>query len=204
MAEKADKHEVLEALRASGAAGHAPVRLAYLEALARRAVGQPEAVCKALHARISDAAKEFASRPSAPPAATLVEEARNPLADLLDYIRQHTARPPEVTRTGPAPELRSIARFHDTWARLSTEKQLSQTLAQAPENAGPMNSQHLVLRSLQVMHDIAPEYLQGFMSYIDTLIWLEHAAPAKFAPAGSAGSEHENKLQTTRRSASNR
>ena len=42
-----------------------------------------------------------------------------------------------------------------------------------------MNSQHLVLRSLERMRDIAPDYLQGFMSYIDTLIWLEHAAPTK-------------------------
>ena len=39
-----------------------------------------------------------------------------------------------------------------------------------------MNSQHLVLRSLQRMQDIAPDYLQSFMSYVDTLIWLESAA----------------------------
>jgi hypothetical protein len=42
-----------------------------------------------------------------------------------------------------------------------------------------MNSQHLVLRSLERMRDIAPDYLQGFMSYIDTLIWLDHADPTK-------------------------
>ena len=39
-----------------------------------------------------------------------------------------------------------------------------------------MNSQHLVLRSLQRMQDIAPDYLQGYMYYVDTLIWLESAA----------------------------
>ena len=204
MAEPENHQVALDALRASGAAEHNPVRFAYLEALARRAAGQPEAVRQALLARISDAAEELTSRPSGPPLAPLVEEACNPLADLLDHIRQHTGAPPDAPRAGPAPELRSIACFHDTWARLSTEKQLSQTLAQAPENAGPMNSQHLVLRSLQVMRDIAPEYLQGFMSYIDTLIWLEHANPAKFAPASSAGSEHESKLKTTRRSAPSR
>lgn len=42
-----------------------------------------------------------------------------------------------------------------------------------------MNSQHLVLRSLELMRDLAPDYLQGFMSYIDTLIWLEHADPSR-------------------------
>ena len=88
-----------------------------------------------------------------------------------------------------APELKSVAYFRDEWSKLSTEQQLMQTLAQAPENAGPMNSQHLVLRSLQVMRDIAPDYLHGFMSYIDALIWLEHAAPAKPAPARAAASE---------------
>ena len=66
-----------------------------------------------------------------------------------------------------------------------------------------MNSQHLVLRSLQVMRDIAPDYLQSFMSYIDTLVWLEQAAPTRAATRSSAG-ERENKSQATKRSATNR
>jgi hypothetical protein len=122
--------------------------------------------------------KRRSKRPSAnwpPPQPTQpprlpTTDASNPLTDLLAHITQHANEQPEAT------QLRSIARFQDTWARLSTEQQLTQTLAQAPENAGPMNSQHLVLRSLQRMHDIAPDYLQSFMSYIDTLIWLESAA----------------------------
>ncbi|WP_305072695.1 DUF2894 domain-containing protein [Propionivibrio sp.] len=204
MAEIADLQEALDGLRASGATEHAPVRFAYLEALARRAAGHPEAVREVLHARIRDAARELASRQMPPPPDPLVEEADNPLAGLLDHIRRHTGAPPATPRTAAAPELRSIARFHDTWARLSTEQQLSQTLARAPENAGPMNSQHLVLRSLQVMRDIAPGYLQGLMSYIDTLIWLEHANPGKLMPGFSAGNEREHKMQTAKRSAPNR
>jgi hypothetical protein len=101
-------------------------------------------------------------------------------------------------------ELKSVAWFHETWSKLSTEQQLTQTLAQAPENAGPMNSQHLVLRSLQAMRDIAPDYLQSFMSYIDTLIWLEHAAPIKPTPARSPVGEGENKKRATKRNATNR
>lgn len=107
-------------------------------------------------------------------------------------------------RTRQGPELKSVAYFRNEWSKLSTEQQLTQTLAQAPENAGPMNSQHLVLRSLQVMRDIAPDYLQGFMSYIDTLIWLEHIDAAKRAPARSSGGDGENKKRTAKRSATNR
>jgi hypothetical protein len=42
-----------------------------------------------------------------------------------------------------------------------------------------MNSQHLALGSLERMRDVAPDYLQGFMSYIAALIWLDHADPTK-------------------------
>jgi hypothetical protein len=123
-----------------------------------------------LETKIQEAIRELTSLPTDSAATPPDDSASNPLTELLAHINQHANEQPE------APRLRSIARFQDTWARLSTEQQLTQTLAQAPENAGPMNSQHLVLRSLQRMCDVAPDYLQSFMSYIDTLIWLESAA----------------------------
>jgi hypothetical protein len=67
-----------------------------------------------------------------------------------------------------------------------------------------MNSQHLVLRSLQRMRDIAPDYLQGFMSYVDALIWLEQADPTKGAASRSSGSTGESKARTAKRGATNR
>lgn len=169
MTESVDFQATLNALRANGTAERHPVRFAYLEALTRRAAAQPESVRALLEAKIQEAIRELAAPPTDAAAAMSDVDASSPLTDLLAHITQHASEQPE------APQLRSIARFQDTWARLSTEQQLTQTLSQAPENAGPMNSQHLVLRSLQRMHDIAPEYLQSFMSYIDTLIWLESA-----------------------------
>lgn len=160
----------LETLRTNGAAERHPVRFAYLEALTRRAAAQPEPVRTLLETKIHGAIRELAAFPSDPATVTPCNDASDPLIDLLTHIAQHANEQPAAT------ELRSIARFQDTWARLSTEQQLTQTLAQAPENAGPMNAQHLVLRSLQRMQDIAPDYLQSFMSYIDTLIWLESGA----------------------------
>ena len=177
--------EQIETLRTNGTAERHPVRFAYLEALTRRAAAQPESVRALLEAKIQEAIRELTVPPTDSAAATPDDNASNPLTELLAHITQHANEQPE------APQLRSIARFQDTWARLSTEQQLTQTLAQAPENAGPMNSQHLVLRSLQRMHDIAPDYLQSFMSYIDTLIWLESAARP---PAG----ERESRERTVK------
>ena len=192
--ETADVDAALDALRSSGAAERYPVRFAYLEALARRAAAQPEAVRRGLIDKLNAVARKLAS-PAAPLAEATGECAASPLSELLAHINRYDYEQPDITSSTtntaarhaqPVPELRSIACFHETWSRLSTEQQLAETLACAPENAGPLNSQHLVLRSLQLMRDIAPDYLQGFMSYVDTLIWLEHAAPAKPAAKGSS------------------
>ena len=203
----------LDALRASGAAERDPARFAYLTALTRRAAAQPELIRESLNIKISTIANELAARPETQPGEASGKNAASPLAELLVYISQQTREPAEATQFGTrfapkdasaaraqqAQELKSVAYFHETWSKLSTEQQLTQTLAQAPENAGPMNSQHLVLRSLQVMRDIAPDYLQAFMSYIDTLIWLEHAAPTKLATGGSPVGERANKARTAKR-----
>lgn len=217
----------LDALRASGAAERDPVRFAYLDALARRAATQPEAIRQALAAKIGAAADELASRPAPSPATIAPTDTTSPLADLLAYIGQHAHALPEVASAAnpaspppgdlrprardsatrqrrPAPELKSVAYFRDEWSRLSTEQQLTQTLAQAPENAGPMNSQHLVLRSLQVMRDIAPAYLQGFMSYVDTLIWLEQADPTRAAAGRSSAGDSEKKPRAAKRGTAKR
>jgi hypothetical protein len=220
-------HPDLDALRASGAADRDPVRFAYIEALSRRAAVQPEAIRQSLNAKISAAAIELASHPAPSLTPSAPTSPASPLADLLAYISgqaheqpgalQPSADNPTVnrknrpksksaptSRTPQGPELKSIAIFRNEWSKLSTEQQLTQTLAQAPENAGPMNSQHLVLRSLERMRDIAPDYLQGFMSYIDTLIWLDHADPTKPAAGRTSNTEGEKKPRTAKRSATKR
>jgi hypothetical protein len=203
MAETQAKGEVapgarLDALRESGADRADPVRFAYLAALARRAADQAESIRRLLSARIMREADALAARHCLPTAGTAGHAeapANSPLAALLSYIGEHAATPPTASQPssalGPAPhrgpevrdpqaaELKSVAYFRETWSLLYAEQQLTQTLAQAPENAGPMNSQHLVLRALQLMRDLSPDYLKGFMSYVDTLIWLEHASSVK-------------------------
>lgn len=212
----------LDALRVEGAAERDPVGFAYLEALVRRVTGQPEAIRHALAAKISATASELAGNQLAAPVMIAEPETASPLTELLAYIGGHAHAPaamlqptsenatverknrPKSKKSPAGPELKSVAIFRNEWSKLSTEQQLTQTLAQAPENAGPMNSQHLVLRSLERMRDIAPDYLQGFMSYIDTLIWLDHADPTKPGSGRSTGNEGEKKPRTPRRGATKR
>lgn len=195
--ETADVQATLDALRSNGAAERNPARFAYLEALARRIATQPEAVRRKLAEKFNAIARDFATPVADPIAEAPKECAVSPLSELLTYINQRAYEQGETlfsavnTDARRTPELRSIACFQETWSRLSTEQQLAETLACAPENAGPLNSQHLALRSLQLMREIAPDYLQGFMSYIDTLVWLEQTSPAKPASGRLSGVERE-------------
>ena len=73
----------------------------------------------------------------------------------------------------PTLELKTVRESRATWARMSVDRQLSLAMKQAPQNAGPINSHMLVLRSLAMMQDIAPGYLSHFVSYVDTLLSLD-------------------------------
>ena len=72
-------------------------------------------------------------------------------------------------------ELKAMRLFRSTWAKFSTDKRAAKTIESAPENAGPLNSARLIIQSLTTMRDISPEYLNRFMAFADTLLWLEQA-----------------------------
>ena len=54
-------------------------------------------------------------------------------------------------------------------------------MSRTPDNAGPLNSHALVLRSLALMRELSPDYLQRFLAQLDTWMWLEDLGqrPAK-------------------------
>ena len=62
--------------------------------------------------------------------------------------------------------------------KLNADKLVTQSIKHAPENAGPLNPQMLVIHSLATMRDLSPHYMSRFVSYIDTLMWLEQASDA--------------------------
>lgn len=122
----------------------------------------------------------------------------SPLGELLAHIARHAAEegPVGVAAGGgaafePRRELKTLRYFRSTWSRLGVDRQLARAFAQAPENAGPLNSHFLVLQALRQLRDIAPEYLEQFMSYADALLWLEQAD-------GAGSPAQKNGLRTER------
>ena len=84
-----------------------------------------------------------------------------------------------------SPRVRQVRR---QLGRMRVQKQLSQALAQAPQNAGPINSQMLVLRALALLRERSPEYLNRLMTEVDTLLCLEDAERQRLAPKPASAS----------------
>ena len=91
--------------------------------------------------------------------------------------------------------------FRRTWSRLNVDRQLSRAHTQAPENAGLLNSHHLVLQTLAQMREISPEYLGHFHLLADTLLWLEQAdlAAARRTRAQPGGEREQPRKPSRRR-----
>jgi hypothetical protein len=112
-------------------------------------------------------------------------KAREQCASLGALVRQFEQHSPEnagarlAGNAGSRPELKTIRNFRNTWSKLSVDKQVTQALEQAPKNAGPINSHMLVLRSLTMMREISPDYLNRFMSYAETLLCLDQGEKEK-------------------------
>ena len=144
-----------------------------------RAPGTPRAAEAA--AKLANPLAEGAEAAATTEIETASAAAPGPLAELLAYIAQRSAElapaaAMEGTGGAARAELKALRYFRNTWAKLSVDQQVAQALAQPPENAGPLNSHLLVLRSLKLMRDVAPDYLNRFLSYVDTLLWLDEAA----------------------------
>lgn len=183
---------VIAALRERGAEGFDPVRFRFIEALARRAEMYQGDARQLLDGRLAEVLEEYTARfeQAQGKIEKAADEQESPLAELAAYIAQcspvdagiRVAPEGESSTNSPAEtsaELKSVRYFRDTWAKLSVDQQLTQALAQAPENAGPLNSHLLMLRAFERMRDLSPEYLNRFMSYVDALLWLDQADSGK-------------------------
>lgn len=114
--------------------------------------------------------------------------ARSPLAELNAYLERASsqARAGAGIGGGRWPELRSAQRFRETWERLGAEVQVQQARERAPQNAGPLNPQRLVIETLARMGELSPHYLRRVLAHTETLMWIEQAQGQLKAPAGKA------------------
>jgi len=179
----------LAAWRAEGAHRLDPVRFRLIEAMARRTTEHSGAAREGLDRRLEALVAAYASRTGqaavAPPPASVA--APGALAALSAQLAEHAAVDAHAPGgLGGAPELKTLGYFRQTWTRLNADRQLTQSLAKVPENAGPLNSHHLVHRSLLLMRELSPAYLHRFMGYVDTLMWVEQAHAQAATPSPEA------------------
>ncbi len=203
-----DAGATLEAWRKQGAHRLDPVRFRFIEAMARRAAAHNGETRRLLDDKVDRLLRTYGDdlEKAGPPASRSAslrgsppsQASRGPLAELVEHIGRlapSSGRGPAAITDGvPTPEgtreLKTLSYFRSTWSRLSADRRLTQSLAKVPENAGPLNSQHLVHQALTLMRDLSPEYLNRFMAYVDTLLWLEQAN-AGSASTGGAESQRD-------------
>lgn len=175
-----DARLTLDAWRAQGADRLDPVRFRFIDALERRAARYTGEARRILDSRLSQLLDAYASdlkhatADAIDPrsAVSFDEAARDTLAGLTGRLAQRHAAA-DSARVVPYPELELLEYFRAVWSGLSTERQLRQSLEQVPGNAGPLNSSSLVHRSLSLMRELSPGYLQQFLAYVDALSWME-------------------------------
>lgn len=199
----------LAALRDAGAQRLDPVRFRYLEALSSRLDSVHGEARTLVQRRLQQALADYAARfELAQQAAASQREmqrgmprhaapaaAERPLAALNRYLRERTrdagdgapnAEFDAEFGTPTGAEMKSVRRFRQAWSRIAAEDQVEQAAGRGPVNAGPLNSHMLVLRSLELMRGLSPDYLQHFLSQADALLWLEQAQQKASAPAKPA------------------
>lgn len=190
---------MLDTWRESGADRIDPVRFRTMAAMARRAEGYTGAARRVLDDRLAaliaaygDAVRAAAGATGAagatdrePAVRSSGERKSGDLAALVAELRTH-ARADDTADVAHLSEY-----FRDTWVRVRARRELRHSAERVPENAGPLNSNHLVQRSLSLMGEVSPGYLQQFLTYVDGLASLEAlvapaSVPARDAPQTAA------------------
>ena len=106
------------------------------------------------------------------------------LDDLLQSLEKEALASADAHATAAAPfsaqsvrksQLRSLATYRNTMQTLHSNRVVSRAIQVRPETPGPLNAQMLATRSLTALRKLSPEYLSRFVSYIDTLLWLQRA-----------------------------
>jgi hypothetical protein len=143
-----------------------------IEALARRAAAHQGEARRLLAHKQLQLLQDCSDAQAAPVSAAAPPQA-SALAGLLADIARRSP-----SDTG----LKTVHEHRSTWAQLHVDQRLHQAQVRLPDNAGPLNTQRLLLQALSLMRDASPQYLQHFMAHAETLLWLEATSPARVQP----------------------
>ena len=184
--------DLLAALQAAGAAQHAPVRWHRILALTERSRPTSGLAQTLLNEKLRLALHDLQTHMQAKPPTTEPtpgpSPGPSPLSSLLHDIAQKRQSSGPHTSSHWRSHSPRIEQFKQQLGKIRVQKQVAKAIAQAPQNAGPINSHMLVLRSLGLMRELSPDYLNRFMGYVDTLLSLEQAGQPKTAPKKTARS----------------
>ncbi|AZG08510.1 DUF2894 domain-containing protein [Pigmentiphaga sp. H8] len=171
-----DAATLLDTWRGQGVDRVDPLRFHFIEALARRASGHEGEARRVLDEKLAGVLDDYArcvEQAAGAGEAVAAPVPADGLTTLVDLLSANGAALQDA-----AGDMAVLDYFRGLWAELRVGRELRQALENVPENAGPLNSLHLVHQSLMLMHDLAPGYLRHFLSYADTLSWMERMSGA--------------------------
>ncbi|PUE46555.1 DUF2894 domain-containing protein [Limnohabitans sp. 2KL-51] len=191
-----DAQALLQPAQAAEAAQLDPVGWHHIQVLTERTRTQTGLAQVLLQAKLNSALAQLQARLAAQkkqhiPHIQPTRDAPSPLSALLRDMSAPSAERPLSPGGHGRMDKPHIVQFRQQLGKMSVQKKVTQAIAQAPQNAGPINSHMLVLRSLGLMRDLSPDYLNRFMGYVDTLLFLDmpqtvKATPKKAVPASKS------------------
>ena len=191
MTEANPNNALLQRLQDAGAAQFDAVNWHYIQTLSARSLmqtgpAQALLLSKLQHSLLALEARMAQSAPQRTKGSRSPAPTPSPLAVLLQDMapsKLPAATPIDSHTLSTHRESPRVRQFRQQLRQISVQKRVSSAIAQAPQNAGPINSHMLVLRALGLMRDISPDYLNRFMTHVDTLLCLQHAEHKRPSPA---------------------
>ena len=92
-------------------------------------------------------------------------------------------------------QLKAVKRYRQLAAQQKTESMVNRAVIARPENPGPLNPHMLAIKSLTNMRDLSLPYLNRFVSYIETVMWLEE----QLTLSNSSETNKKDKAKTTKK-----
>ena len=169
----------------------------YIETLAARTRAQTGAAQRLLQDKLQQALSDMQQRMSTAPQPRPQAKAQTPPSPMAQLLKDMTPVAPAALPASLTPrstESPRVRQFRRQLRKISVQKQVSRAMAQAPLNAGPINSHMLVLRALGLMRDISPDYLNRFMTHLDTLLCLHDQQLRSAAPAPKSSHSRKTRM----------